>query len=91
MPKIRPRKTQILETPQFFTTLGQRNAKNQTQKDTNFGNAMILRHFRPEKHQKKSYPERHEFRECHISSLSWARELPNPTVKDTNFAQNCTH
>ena len=60
------------------------------QKDTNFGNAIILWHFRPEKCQ-KSYPERHKFWERHNSSLPWARELPNPTVKDTNFAQNCTH
>ena len=51
MPKIRPRKTRNLETPQFFATLGQRNTKNQTQKDTNFGNTTILRHFRPEKCQ----------------------------------------
>ena len=64
--------------------------QNPTQKDTNFGNAMILPHFRPEKHQ-KSDPERHEFQECHNSSLPWARESPNPTAKDMNFAQNCTH
>ena len=106
--------TQILGMPQFFATLGQRNAKNQTQKDMNFGNATILCHFRPEKHQ-KSDPERHkfgnttilwhfrpekrqnptqkkhEFRECHNSLLPWARESPNPTTKDMNFAQNCTH
>ena len=56
----------------------------------NFGNAMILPHFRPEKRQ-KSDPERHEFRERPNSSLPWARESPNPTAKDTNFAQNCTH
>ena len=43
--------TRNLETPQFFTTLGQRNAKNQTQKDTNFGNTTILWHFRSEKCQ----------------------------------------
>ena len=30
------------------------------QKDTNFGNAMIIHHFGPEKHQ-KSDPERHKF------------------------------
>ena len=51
MPKIRPRKTRNSEMPQFFATLGQRNAKNQTQKDTNFGNTTILWHFRPEKRQ----------------------------------------
>ena len=82
--------TRIPGTPRFLTTLGQRNAKNQTQKDMNFGNAMILSHFRPEKCQ-KSYPERHEFWECYNSLLPWARESPNPTMKDTNFAQNCTH
>ena len=82
--------TRILGTPRFFCTLGQRNTKNQTQKDTNLGNAMILSHFRPEKRQ-KSDPERHKFWECHNSSLPWARESPNPTAKDMNFAQNCTH
>ena len=61
-----------------------------TQKDTKFGNTIILHHFRPEKCQ-KSYPERHEFWQCHNSSLPWARDFPNPTAKDTNFAQNCTH
>ena len=35
--------------------------------DTNFGNATILRHFRPEKCQ-KSDPERHEIQKCHNSS-----------------------
>ena len=43
--------TQILGTPRFFHTLGQRNAKNQTQKDMNFGNAIILRYLGPENHQ----------------------------------------
>ena len=37
------------------------------QKDTNFGNTIILWYFRPEKCQ-KSYPERHEFWERHDSS-----------------------
>ena len=64
--------------------MGQRNTKNQTQKDTNFGNAMILQHFGPEKCQ-KSAPERHKFWERHNSLLPWARESPNPTTKDTNF------
>ena len=45
------------------------------QKDANFGNAMILRHFGLEKRQ-KSAPERHEFWECHDSSSLWAREMP---------------
>ena len=45
------RKTRILGMPGFFGTLGQRNAKNQPQKDMNFGNAIILWHFRPEKCQ----------------------------------------
>ena len=39
-----------------------------TQKDTNFRNAMFLHYLRPEKCQ-KSYPERHEFWQCHNSSL----------------------
>ena len=47
-------------------------------------------YFRPEKHQ-KSDPKRHKFWERHNSLLPWARESPNATVKDTKFAQNCTH
>ena len=56
------------------------------QKDTNFGNARILRHFGPEKCQNQ--PQKiHEFRQCHNSSLPWARESPTPTMKDTNFGK----
>ena len=54
------------------------------QKDTNFGNAMILRHFGPEKCQ-KSYPERHEFWERHNSSLLWARESPKSNHERHEF------
>ena len=64
--------------------------QNPTQKDMNFGNTIILRYCRPEKCQ-ESYPERHKFWEHHNSSLPWARDSPNPTAKDTNFTQNCTH
>ena len=53
------------------------------QKDTNFGNTMILRHFGPEKCQ-KSYPERHEFWEHH-NSLPWARELPKSNHERHEF------
>ena len=60
--------------------------KNPTQKDMNFGNTMFLCYLEPEKCQ-KSYPERHEFWQRHNSLLPEARELPNPTTKDTNFAQ----
>ena len=56
------------------------------QKDVNFGNAMILPHFGPEKCQ-KPHPERHEFWERHNSSLPCTRESPNPTTKDTNFGK----
>ena len=66
--------------------MAQKNAKNQTQKDTNFGNAIILPHLGPEKRQ-KSDPEKHKFQQCHNSSLPWARESPNPTMKDTNFGK----
>ena len=45
------------------------------QKDTKFGNAIIIHHFGPEKRQ-KSDPERHEFRERHDSLSLWAREMP---------------
>ena len=46
---------------------------------------MFLRYLRPEKRQ-KSYPERHEFRKCHVSLLPEAREMPKkPTQKDTTF------
>ena len=51
MPKILPRKTQISGMPSFFITLGQRNAKNPTQKDTNFRNTIILRYLGPENRQ----------------------------------------
>ena len=40
------------------------------QKDTNFGNAMNLWHFGPEKRQ-KPHPERHEFWKRHNSLLPW--------------------
>ena len=53
------------------------------QKDTNFGNAIILQHFRPEKHLKKSDPERHEFWEHHDSSTPWAREMPKIIPRNT--------
>ena len=56
------------------------------QKDMNFGNARILRHFGPEKCQ-KSAPRIHKFWQCHNSLLPWARESPNPTTKDTNFGK----
>ena len=71
MPKIWPRKTQISGTPWLFVTLGQRNAKNPTQKDMNFGNTMIICHLGPEKCQ-KSNPERHEF---------WETALIDPSKK----------
>ena len=74
------RKTRILETPCFFATLSQRNAKNPTQKNTNFRNTMFLHYLEPEKCQ-KSYPEEHEFRQRHNSSVLWARESPKPTRK----------
>ena len=57
------------------------------QKDTNFGNAIILRHFGPEK-MPKSAPERHEFRECHNSSAFWAREMPKSAPKIHEFWQH---
>ena len=66
--------------------MGQRNAKNQTQKDTNFENTMILRHFGPEKCQ-KSYPERHEFQERHNSLLPWARESPKSNHERHEFQE----
>ena len=56
------------------------------QKDMNFGNAMILRHFGPEKCQKLD-PERHEFWECHNSSLPWARESPKSNHKRHEFQE----
>ena len=56
------------------------------QKDTNFGNAMILHHFGPEKCQ-KSYPERHEFWERHNSLLPWARESPKSNHERHEFQE----
>ena len=64
--------------------MGQRNAKNPTQKDTNFGNAMIIHHLGPEKCQ-KSYPERHEFQERHNSLLPWASESPKSNPERHEF------
>ena len=55
-----------------------------TQKGTNFGNTMFLRYLRPEKCQ-KSYPERHEFWKCHVSSLPEARETPKILPKKTRI------
>ena len=52
------------------------------QKDTNFGNAIIIRHFEPEKRQ-KSYPERHEFQKRHDYSSPWARETPKILPRKT--------
>ena len=54
------------------------------QKDMNFGNAIIIHHFGPEKHQ-KSDPERHEFRECHDYSSPWARETPKILPRKTRI------
>ena len=56
------------------------------QKDTNFRNAMILPHFRPEKHQ-KSYPERHEFQKHHNSLLLQAREMPKILPRKTRILE----
>ena len=54
------------------------------QKDMNFGNARILRHFGPEKRQ-KSAPERHEFCERHNSLAPWARETPKSAPERHEF------
>ena len=47
---------------------------------------MIIFHLGPEKCQ-KSYPERHEFWECHNSSLPWARESPKPNPERHKFQE----
>ena len=54
------------------------------QKDTNFGNTIIICHFGPEKRQ-NSDPERHEFWERHNSLLPWARESPKSNHKRHEF------
>ena len=56
------------------------------QKDTNFGNAMILHHFGPEKHQ-KSDPERHKFWEHHDSLALWAREMQKTPLRKTQILE----
>ena len=56
------------------------------QKDINFGNAIIIRHFGPEKCQ-KSNPERHEFWERHNSLLPWARESPKSNPERHEFQE----
>ena len=55
------------------------------QKDTNFGNASILRHFGPEKRQ-KSAPERHEFWEHHNSLAPWAKAMPKSSPRNTQIS-----
>ena len=55
------------------------------QKDTNFGKAIIIRHFGPEKCQ-KSDPERHEFWEHHDYSSPWARETPKILPRKTRIS-----
>ena len=57
-----------------------------TQKDTNFRNAMFLCYLRPEKRQ-KSYPERHEFWQRHVSSLPEAREMPKILPRKTRILE----
>ena len=52
----------------------------------NFGNAIIIHHFGPEKRQ-KSHSEIHEFWERHNSSLSWARELPKSNPERHEFQE----
>ena len=54
------------------------------QKDMNFGNAIIIRHFGPEKCQ-KSYPERHEFWEHSNYSSPVAREMPKIQPRKTQI------
>ena len=47
---------------------------------------MFLRYLRPEKCQ-KSYPERHKFRQCHVSLLPEARETPKILPRKTRILQ----
>ena len=54
------------------------------QKDTNFGNAIIIHHFGPEKRQ-KSDPERHDFWEHHDYLSLWAREMPKILPRKTQI------
>ena len=56
------------------------------QKDMNFGNAIIIHHFGPEKCQ-KSNPERHEFWEHHDYSSLWAREMPKILPERQKFQE----
>ena len=55
------------------------------QKDTNFGNAIIICHFGPEKRQ-KSDPEGHKFWEHHDYSSPWARETPKILLRKTQIS-----
>ena len=52
----------------------------------NFGNTMFLCYLRPEKCQ-KSYPERHEFQQCHVSLLPEARETPKILPRKTRISE----
>ena len=65
-------------------TLGQRNAKNLTQKDTNFGNAIIIRHLRPENAKNLTQKDTN-FGNAIILHYLGSENHQNPTPKDTNF------
>ena len=56
------------------------------QKDTNFGNAMILRHFGPEKRQNPTQKDTN-FGNAINSSLPWARESPKSNHKRHEFRE----
>ena len=54
------------------------------QKDTNFGNAMILWYFGPEKHQKSTQKDMN-FGNAIILHYLGPENHQDPTMKDTNF------
>ena len=86
MPKVWPRKTWILGTPWLFVTLGQRNAKNPTQKVTNFGNAIILYYLGPENCQNPTMKDMN-FEKLH--SLTPAKMPINK--ESIRFSRNSHH
>ena len=80
------RKTQIWKHHNSSLLQAREMPKLLPRKDTNFGNTMILPHFRPEKCQ-KSYPERHKFRKHHNSLLLQARETPKILPRKTRISE----
>ena len=85
-----PRKTRILGTPCLFATLSQRNAKKPTQKDTNFGNAIILHYLEPENRQIQPQKTRISHKTALIDPIKNAKESIHFS-RILHIVLKCTH